>query len=59
MDATFTYWLIFNSRHLGVSVTGPTFPLDLPCGSAYPAALRLCVAVCILLQDRDPVLSSL
>lgn len=58
MDATFTYRLIFSSHHLGVSLTGLTFPLDLPCGGACPAALRLCVAVCILYQDRDPVLSS-
>ena len=32
MDAMSTHWLIFNSHHVGVTVTGPTFPLDLPCG---------------------------
>ena len=32
MDAMSTHWPIFNSHHVGVTVTGPTFPLDLPCG---------------------------
>ena len=35
----------------------PHFPSGPPLWRSYPAALRLCVAVCILHQDGDPILS--